>query len=86
MKRFSRFMVAFIALLMVFQVSVPPVKAEAASKKLVALTFDDGPGPYTSRLIDELDKRDAKVTFFMTGQNASSYPSVVKKLSKADIR
>lgn len=83
MKRFSRFMVAFLALLMVFQVSVPPVKADAASKKLVALTFDDGPGPYTSRLIDELDKRDAKVTFFMTGQNASSYPSVVKKAVKS---
>ncbi|KAI0996234.1 hypothetical protein K3495_g11945 [Podosphaera aphanis] len=34
-----------------------------------ALTFDDGPGPYTSHILDVLDKYKAKATFFVTGIN-----------------
>ena len=33
----------------------------------VYLTFDDGPGPHTARLLDVLQKYGAKVTFFVTG-------------------
>ncbi|MBQ2982392.1 MAG: polysaccharide deacetylase family protein [Lachnospiraceae bacterium] len=36
--------------------------------KVVYLTFDDGPGPYTARLLDILDKYNVKATFFVTGQ------------------
>jgi peptidoglycan/xylan/chitin deacetylase (PgdA/CDA1 family) len=36
--------------------------------KVIYLTFDDGPGPYTQQLLDVLDKYDVKVTFFVTGQ------------------
>lgn len=35
--------------------------------KVVYLTFDDGPGKHTQRLLDILKKYDAKVTFFVTG-------------------
>lgn len=47
----------------------------AGQGKVVALTFDDGPGPYTGQLLDELAARDAKATFFIfaekiTGDNA----------------
>ncbi|RDW79048.1 chitin deacetylase CDA6 [Aspergillus mulundensis] len=35
----------------------------------VALTYDDGPNQYTRDLLDLLDKYDAKVTFFVTGNN-----------------
>ncbi|KAL4898136.1 hypothetical protein BDV59DRAFT_607 [Aspergillus ambiguus] len=39
----------------------------------VALTFDDGPNKYTSALLDLLDKYDANVTFFLTGnENAKA--------------
>ncbi|MCR4611382.1 MAG: polysaccharide deacetylase family protein [Lachnospiraceae bacterium] len=34
--------------------------------KIVYLTFDDGPGPYTQKLLDILDKYNVKVTFFTT--------------------
>ncbi len=38
------------------------------SKKLVALTFDDGPhGQYTDELLDVLDKYNVKATFFVIG-------------------
>lgn len=36
--------------------------------KVVYLTFDDGPGPYTLQLLDLLDKYNVKVTFFVTSQ------------------
>lgn len=40
------------------------------SKKLVALTYDDGPhAQYTPELLDVLKKYDVKATFFIIGQN-----------------
>lgn len=36
--------------------------------KVVYLTFDDGPGPYTARLLNILDKYGVKATFFVTNQ------------------
>ncbi len=38
--------------------------------KVVYLTFDDGPGPYTQKLLDILDKYNVKATFFVT----NAYP------------
>lgn len=38
-------------------------------QKVMYLTFDDGPGPYTERLLDVLDAYGVKATFFVTGQN-----------------
>ena len=50
-------------------------------KKLVAITFDDGPSStVTTRLLDELDKRDAKVTFFMVGNRAEQQTELVKRV------
>lgn len=34
-----------------------------------AVTFDDGPGAYTNELLDYLDIKKIKVTFFVNGQN-----------------
>lgn len=49
-------------------------------KKLVALTFDDGPSTETTpNLLDILKNRDVPVTFFMLGGMARSYPEVVKR-------
>lgn len=36
--------------------------------KVVYLTFDDGPGPYTEKLLGILDKYGVKATFFVTNQ------------------
>ena len=36
--------------------------------KVIYLTFDDGPGQYTNRLLDILDTYNVKATFFVTGQ------------------
>ena len=47
------------------------------SKKLVAITFDDGPGPYTNQLVDILKDNKARATFFMLGSNLKNYRSTV---------
>ena len=38
-------------------------------EKIIYLTFDDGPSENTKKIIDILDKYDAKATFFVTGNN-----------------
>lgn len=50
------------------------------SKPMVALTFDDGPGKDTDRLLDALKKYNARATFFMLGNNAKNYGSTIKKM------
>ena len=47
---------------------------------MFALTFDDGPGKYTERILDTLQANGAKATFFMLGKNVSNYPDAVKKM------
>ncbi|SEG93793.1 Peptidoglycan/xylan/chitin deacetylase, PgdA/CDA1 family [Nonomuraea solani] len=41
---------------------------DCARLKCVALTFDDGPGEHTLRLLDLLRSRDVRATFFVVGQ------------------
>ncbi len=49
------------------------------SKKMVAITFDDGPhATNTYKILEILEKNNAKATFFMLGQNVTYYPEVVK--------
>lgn len=51
---------------------------------LVALTFDDGPHPeFTPRLLDVLDRHQAKATFFMIGKRAEAHPDLVDRVAKA---
>ncbi|MGN6303000.1 MAG: polysaccharide deacetylase family protein [Angustibacter sp.] len=47
------------------------VFAVSTSRRMVALTFDDGPDPaYTPHVLDLLDHYDARATFFTVGVNA----------------
>ena len=43
-------------------------KGKVRGKKNIYLTFDDGPGPYTNKLLKILKKYNAKATFFVTDQ------------------
>ncbi len=46
---------------------------------MIALTFDDGPGKYTDKLLDCLDKNNSAATFFVLGELVETYPDTVKK-------
>ena len=48
--------------------------------KTIYLTFDDGPGEYTDKLLDILKKYNVKATFFVTN-NIKNYKEVVKRAS-----
>lgn len=49
-------------------------------KKLVALTFDDGPSTVTTgRLLDILKAKGVKATFFVVGSMASRAPDLLKR-------
>jgi peptidoglycan-N-acetylglucosamine deacetylase len=46
----------------------------------IALTFDDGPSAKTTpQLLDLLEKRGIKVTFFVQGMNAKDNPEIIKR-------
>ena len=48
-------------------------------RKLIALTFDDGPyPPYTQKLLKLLAAKNVHATFFMVGENAAKHPETVK--------
>lgn len=58
-----------------------PIPADFSCRRgKVALTFDDGPHPtYTPRLLKILRRENAQASFFVTGQNATRYPSIVRE-------
>lgn len=43
-----------------------------SGKKIIYLTFDDGPSDYTAKLLDILKKYNVKVTFFVTGYGSDA--------------
>ena len=51
--------------------------------KCVALTFDDGPTPFTDRLLTVLNDADAKATFFMIGNKVAANPAAAKRVAEA---
>src|SRR5215813_9310468 len=47
----------------------------------VVITFDDGPlPPYTDIILDTLALQCVKATYFLVGQMAHAYPSVVRRI------
>lgn len=51
---------------------------EQKKEKKIALTFDDGPSPWSRELVDLLDKLDVVATFFVLGRNVAYYPNELK--------
>jgi peptidoglycan-N-acetylglucosamine deacetylase len=53
----------------------------ATTQPTVYITFDDGPHPTaTPFALQQLEKHDAKATFFCVGDNVTKHPSVYKEL------
>ena len=62
--------------------SKPPLAlVTTTGSDAVALTFDDGPGPYTGPLLDLLDRYHVKATFCLIGQQVARYPDVVRRMA-----
>ncbi len=55
-----------------------------AGARRVALTFDDGPHPVTTRAVLELLRaHDARATFFVLGHKVQAHPDVVREIHAA---
>lgn len=50
------------------------IRSGGGTRRWVALTFDDGPGPYTSRLIAELERLQVPATLFQVGKMLQEFP------------
>jgi peptidoglycan/xylan/chitin deacetylase (PgdA/CDA1 family) len=56
--------------------------AVAAKRKIIALTFDDGPDPKnTPALLALLAKREVRATFFCVGNRVAQQPNLVKRMA-----
>ena len=52
-------------------------RAPPAARKILCLTFDDGPDPqFTPRVLDILKSRHVPATFFVVGLNAENNPGL----------
>lgn len=55
-------------------------KFGSSPNKEIALTFDDGPDPYyTPKILKILEENNVPASFFLIGENAEDYPSLVER-------
>lgn len=58
----------------------PIYREKNLKKKMIALTFDDGPHPiHTPMILDILKEYGVHATFFVIGQNAERFPELVRR-------
>jgi peptidoglycan/xylan/chitin deacetylase (PgdA/CDA1 family) len=56
-----------------------PVSCGGGRGDAVALTFDDGPGPYTAQVLDVLRREGAHATFFVVGNRLEYWPEAPRE-------
>jgi peptidoglycan/xylan/chitin deacetylase (PgdA/CDA1 family) len=59
------------------------IRKGATKHRLIALTFDDGPGPYTERILAELQRLKVHATFFQVGRMLDQFPHAAAATSEA---
>lgn len=47
----------------------------------IGLSFDDGPSPWTARILELLASHGARATFFLVGSVAEQHPDLVRRIS-----
>ncbi|NYG59578.1 peptidoglycan/xylan/chitin deacetylase (PgdA/CDA1 family) [Nocardioides daedukensis] len=65
------------------QASPAARRVDCSQERCVALTFDDGPGPHTKRLLRILEQYDARATFFLVGKMVHAHPWVARRIADA---
>lgn len=66
------------------QPTYEPIRRIDTQKKVVALTFDDGPDAiYTPKILEVLHQYNIKATFFVLGSQVDKHPKVMQWIYKA---
>jgi peptidoglycan/xylan/chitin deacetylase (PgdA/CDA1 family) len=64
----------------------PFVRAGGGRSREIALTFDDGPGPYTPEVLDVLERFHVQATFFPIGKMERYFSvSTIRELHDGDV-
>lgn len=63
--------------------AVPVLTSSRTVHRLVALSFDDGPSPYTASILAILERYRVPATFFVVGARVADFPSVVRAEARA---
>lgn len=53
------------------------------NRKVVALTFDDGPWPITPKFLEVLQQQKVRATFFMIGRHIKKFPEIARQVAIA---
>ena len=82
MKPIHKFLSLLLALLLSAALALPigAAQPQDCGAKLLAITFDDGPGKYTGELLDGLAERGIHATFFVNGVNAAGWPETLQRI------
>jgi peptidoglycan-N-acetylglucosamine deacetylase len=59
------------------------IRTGVPRRRDIALTFDDGPGPFTPRILAVLEHLHAKATFFEIGRQVRADPHITARLARA---
>jgi len=62
----------------------PYVSQGSARRREVALTFDDGPGPFTPQVLSELRRLHAPATFFVVGRSLRDFGATLPRELQGD--
>ena len=60
-----------------------PGGAATAGQRVIALTFDDGPGPFTPAVLSVLESYGVPATFFEIGDEVARYPQFARQVVAA---
>ena len=61
-----------------------PGDASTAGQRVIALTFDDGPGPFTPQILSVLEQYHVPATFFEIGEKVAEYPQYTQMVAAAE--
>ena len=56
-----------------------PLYEAGTQGKYLAITFDDGPGPYTGKVMDEFRRYGFRPTFFVNGKNFARWRDTLRR-------
>jgi len=60
-------------------VTEPEIDVIIDTRPMIALTFDDGPGPHTDRILDVLERYGARATFFVVGYHVEKWQDTIRR-------
>lgn|SRR5215218_672665 len=63
--------------------AAPAVAGGDPAARTVALTFDDGPGKFTYQVLDILNEKQVRATFFVLGKGIAQHPEMLKAIVTA---